>query len=183
MAYAYLPAREIDGGTHGMAILSRRPISNLRFMDLPFFGTSIRSDGRVALAATVAGVDVVNIHLFLQLSLSERIVQLAPATRSLLDRAIIGGDFNTNPYGWTDMLPNVALDPISDIDGAAVVDDAMVEFGYQAATRDSGPTHRSPHEELRLDSIYVRDLETIGSQVLRQADLSDHWPLWVDVVL
>lgn len=182
MAYVYLPSRVEGAGTHGMAILARRELGNVRFMDLPRFDTSLRTDGRVALAVEVAGVDIVNIHLRLQLGISERILQLAPATRDLAAVAIVGGDFNTNPYAWVDMLPVAPTDPITDLDAAAIVDGMMAERGFDAATATSGPTHHSLAGQLRLDSIYSRGLEPGPPSVERSIDLSDHWPVWVDLV-
>jgi endonuclease/exonuclease/phosphatase family metal-dependent hydrolase len=181
MAFVYLPAKMVNGGTQGVAIFSRRRLANVRFMNLPFFGTSIRSDHRVALAVEIDGLDVVNLHLFLQLGIAERILQLGPATEDLLPVALIGGDFNTNPYAWGDMLPVVVTDPITNVDVARVVDDAMAEFGFDAATRASGATHNAPGTNFRLDSIYTRGLEVGAPRVERSVSLSDHWPLWVDV--
>lgn len=181
MAYVYLPAKSVDGGTLGVAILARRPLSNVRFIDLPFFRTSIRDDTRVGLAVQMAGIDIVNVHLFLQLGLAERIMQLAPATEDLAPVAVLGGDLNTNPYAWADMVPIVPLEPISDIDVPGIIDDAMREFGFDPATAEAGPTHHSPVSELRLDSIYTRGLMSENAVVERGVELSDHWPLRVDV--
>lgn len=185
MAYVYLPSRQLGGGdgTHGMAILARRPMSEVRYMDLPFFGTSIRSDIRPALAVKIDGIDVVNIHLRLQLGIAERIIQLSPATRDLSTPSILGGDFNTNPYAWSDMIPILVDDPIVDLAVDEIVDDAMRDFGFDAATASSGATHDTPLSPLRLDSIYSRGLEIGESRVERSVDLSDHWPLWVDLAV
>lgn len=183
-AFVYLPARREGESTHGMAILARREMSDVRFMDLPRFDTSIRTDGRVGLAVAVEGIDVVNVHLRLQLGVAERVAQLDPATRDLAPLTIFGGDFNTNPYAWLDMLPVVATDPISDLDVAAILDEVMIDRGFDAVTATSGPTHSSLAGELRLDSIYSRGLGAAGApSVERDIELSDHWPLWVDLVL
>jgi endonuclease/exonuclease/phosphatase family metal-dependent hydrolase len=183
MAHVYLPSRSIDGGgTFGMAILARRPLANVRVMDLPFFGTSLRRDRLVALAVDMQGIDVVNVHLRVQLGIAERIVQLEPATRDLAPLAILGGDLNTNPYAWSDMIPVVPSEPITDVDVPAIVDAAMAELGgFDAPTAGAGPTQRSPAGELRLDSIYSRGFEAIAARVERSVDGSDHWPLWIDL--
>lgn len=181
MAHVYLPSKHIDGGTSGMAILARHPLADVRFMNLPFFGTSLRRDRLVALAVDMGGIDVVDVHLRVQLGIAERIVQLEPTTRDLGDRAVLGGDLNTNPYGWSDMVPVVTSEPITDIDVPAIVDRAMADFGFDAATADSGPTQRSPAGELRLDSIYSRGLPPLEVNVARDVGGSDHWPVWVEL--
>lgn len=182
MAYVYLPSKSLDrGGSSGVAILARHPLADVRFMNLPRFGTSLRRDRLVALAVDMGGVDVVNVHLRVQLGIAERIVQLEPTTRDLGDRVALGGDLNTNPYGWSDMIPLVPSEPITDFDVPSIVDEAMADFGLDAATADSGPTQRSPAGELRLDSIYCRGLEPLGVTVERGVGGSDHWPVWVDL--
>lgn len=179
MAFVYLPARPLTRGTHGMAILARHPLSDVRFIDLPFFGTSIRRDRRVALAVEMLGIDVVNVHLRVQLGIAERVVQLEPSTRELRDLAVLGGDLNTNNWAWSDVIPIVPTEPLTDVDVPRVIDDVMVNFAFDAASADSGPTHDTPAGSLRLDSIYSRGFEPLSVQVERDVELSDHWPVWV----
>ncbi|MBT8493695.1 MAG: endonuclease/exonuclease/phosphatase family protein, partial [Deltaproteobacteria bacterium] len=181
MAYVYAPARKEGEGTHGLAVLSRSDIRNVRVMTLPDFQTVVRDRRRIALAVEVEGIDVVSIHLDLQLGAGERVQQLLAATSGLGEQAIIGGDLNTNPYAWIDVVPVVPIGAVSELEVPALVDDAMADAGFPANTAGSGPTHQSPAGELRLDSVYARGFEVDDAGVSRDSELSDHWPVWVQL--
>src|SRR5262249_11231933 len=51
MTWVYAPGRPKDDGTHGIAIMSRYPLSHAEVMTLPRF--QVKQERRIALAATV----------------------------------------------------------------------------------------------------------------------------------
>ncbi len=188
MAFAYAPARTVgDDATHGLAILSRYPLERIEVMALPDFEFPIRDRRRIALAADVVfpsgqRLRAIDVHLDTRLNITQRVQQLYPATELGSEPIALGGDFNTNPYVWVDgTVPLAPINTVSDLDQARLLDDFMIELGYAAPTADSGPTHRAGPIELRLDSIYVRDLQPRAFGVARGVDLSDHKPLWLEL--
>ncbi|MFQ5694702.1 MAG: endonuclease/exonuclease/phosphatase family protein [Terriglobia bacterium] len=104
--YVYAPARRTDtGGTHGLAILSRFPLSGVKIIPLPQFSLRFNTRRRIALAATVAVGDrslrLYNLHLDTRLNTKDRLAQLRPVVEAArahpASGAGVGGDFNTNP--------------------------------------------------------------------------------------
>jgi endonuclease/exonuclease/phosphatase family metal-dependent hydrolase len=126
---------------------------------------------------------VVNVHLDTRLNVTTRIEQLRPAAIDLPERAIVGGDFNTNPAAWIGNTVPVLLPVKGDSDQAPVLDDYMAALGYHCPTASFGPTAPIPVLQVRLDSIYLRGLAATAGRVERDVDVSDHWPVWVDVPL
>lgn len=186
MNYVYAPARDIDGGTHGLAIFSRHVITDAQVMRLPRVDMHIRPRERIALAADleVGGVPlrVVDLHLDTRLNVTQRIQQLRPAVLDEPGSVVVGGDFNTNPYAWVEgAVPLTAVRGVAGLEQDEVIDDYMAAIGYAAPTQDSGPTQDAIVEQLRLDSLYTRGVEPLGSGVVADADVSDHLPLWVDL--
>ena len=183
MSYAYAPARDVGGGaTHGLAILTRHELSGVEVMQLRSFEFHINSRKRIALAAYVDELRVINVHLDTRLNITERVLQLDPVVATSPETVAVAGDFNTNPYIWVDgTVPLTNVDAVSDFDQASVLDGYMADNGFDTPTRDSGPTQDARVVELRLDSIYTRQLPVSDTGVVRGLGLSDHRPLWVDV--
>jgi endonuclease/exonuclease/phosphatase family metal-dependent hydrolase len=186
MGFVYAPERFEGDGTHGIAILSVYPLSHVAVMQLPQVDLPWSERQRIALAADVQVGDqifrVINTHLDTRLSIPQRILQLRPAIIDAPERAIVGGDFNTNPYMWVDgSIPQVPTQTVTGTDQAAQFDDYMRHLGFATPTAGSGPTQHTPVLDSRLDSIFVRDFAASPGKVEREIDLSDHWPLWIDV--
>ena len=188
LEYAYAPSREKQEGTHGLAILSAHPISDFAVMRLPRADVPRTGAPRIATEIDITVDDVlvrvVNVHLDTTLNVVERVLQLRPAAIDQPDPVILAGDFNTNDFVWAgDVLPLLPLASALDTRQAGQLDDFMSRLGFAAPTAGWGATERYLGHESRLDSIYVRGLVAIDGGIERDVDLSDHWPLWLDVEL
>ncbi len=184
--HAYAPARVEGDGTHGLAILSRFPLADVEVMRLPRIEQVYRPRDRIALAADVvlgdARLRVVDVHLDTRINITERIVQVHPAVIDLPDRAVFGGDLNINPYVWlANLLPLVTADAVTGFEQAVAFDDYMTAQGFAAPTSTSGPTEANALTELRLDAIYARGVVPGAIGVVREVQVSDHVPLWLEV--
>jgi endonuclease/exonuclease/phosphatase family metal-dependent hydrolase len=184
LGYVYVPAREVrDGGTHGLAILSAFPISDVEKMDLP--ETSRKSQHRIAIRATLdidgTPLTVVDVHLDTKLNTQQRIAQLSPVVMSSLDAQVIAGDFNMSWVQWVDGTVPV-LTSSGAPDQAPVVDGYMRKQGFETPTAESGATEHMFGLEQRLDAIYTRDVMPAYGGVERVGP-SDHWPMWIDLAL
>lgn len=182
LAYAYVPAREREGGTHGLAILSAFPIEDVAKMELPNAG---KGHVRIAVEADIVVGDrrlhVVDLHLETKLNTKERIAQLSPIATGVPATTLIAGDFNTAWVEWVnDTIP--VLSASAATDQAPVVDSYMRALGFDAKSAASGPTEHMYGIEQRLDSIYTRGLTATFGGVARIGP-SDHWPMWIDVTL
>ena len=180
--YVYVPAREREGGTHGLAILSAFPIVGVSKMELPDAG---KGHLRIAVAAEIEvlgrRLHVIDLHLDTKLNTQERIAQLHPIVIDAPATTLIAGDFNTCWVEWVDGTIPV-LSSSRAADQAPIVDSYMRELGFDTPTAGSGPTEHMFGLEQRLDSIYTRGLGVRFGGVERVGP-SDHWPMWVDVEL
>ncbi|MFQ5662459.1 MAG: endonuclease/exonuclease/phosphatase family protein [Terriglobia bacterium] len=183
--YVYAPARATDdGGTHGLAILSRFPLSEVEVFPLKQYNLGFNTRQRIALAATldVAGrpLRLYNVHLDTRINTQERIEQLRSvveaARQHRVSHAVIGGDFNTNPFRW---LFHVL--PVFRSNQAKGVDEFMKESGFETSFVSNGSTSRKPLLRMRIDSLYSRGLRVAAFGVERSVDVSDHFPLWMDI--
>jgi hypothetical protein len=57
----------------------------------------------------------------------------------------------------------------------------MRSIGFQTPTAELGETVPFPGFKPRLDSIYIRGLNSVQGGVERNISVSDHWPLWLEV--
>lgn len=183
LASAYAPGHLQDRGTEGVAILSRWPLSDVEVIELPYHDVVVNSARRVAVAATTLTPDgpvrLYAVHLDNRISPTARVAQLAP----VLDRAqawpgpvVIGGDFNTSPFSWVGAVVPV---PTGSQDDA--VERAVRAAGLTTPVTGSGPT--SAWLSMRLDAIYTRGAAVRDFGVSHDVRLSDHLPLWADVLL
>jgi len=182
MHYAYAPAyARYDGGSHGIAVLSRFPLRDVEVIELPRFEVYFNSARRIALGATVAvgggALRVYSVHLDNRVNPSARLRQLAP----VLERAerdtgavIIGGDLNTTPFHW---FANVI--PVVWAGQAERLETAVRARGYATPAVGAGAT--SKWFGMRLDALFTRGLTPLEAVVDRSVRMSDHLPLWVDV--
>jgi len=184
--FVYAPARTTrSGGTHGLAILSRYPLSEIEVLDLPRNDLGSKTRHRIALGATVEAAGrrlrLYNLHLDTRINIEERLAQLAPvveaARRQPLEAVVIGGDFNTNPFRWAwgGRLPWFRSNQ------ATVVDSFMDARGFGTPLTESGFTTHRKLWKVRLDSIYVRGMVTGEFDVEEEVDVSDHLPVWLDL--
>jgi endonuclease/exonuclease/phosphatase family metal-dependent hydrolase len=184
MHWAYAPGYGLsEGGSHGVAILSRFPLADLEVIELPYYHVVVNSARRVALAATIAlgerNVRIYSVHLDNRINPSRRRQQLAPvfaAADRFRGPAIIAGDLNTSPFCWGGGL--VPL-PCGQQDDA--VESQARGHGFATPLAEGGPT--SKWMAMKLDAIYVRQLVTRASAVEHAVRLSDHLPVWLDVEL
>lgn len=189
MGYVYAPERVEGDGTHGPAILSPWPLRRVQIMELPYADLAVSKAPRIALAAEVVIGDqvlhVIDLHLDTRLNAIERILQMRPAVLDAPWPTIVGGDLNTNPFAWAgDTLPQLPAGTVVDSDQAPVIDDYMRHLDYATPTAALGPTLRfAGLIDTRLDAIYTRGVASVPGAVERTVTLSDHWPLWIDVVL
>lgn len=188
LGWVYAPARPEGDGTHGLAVFSPYPLENLQVMELPFVDLPISDHRRIAVALDVRlgarTLHVVNLHLDTRLNVTDRIVQLRPAVIDAPDQVLVGGDFNMNAYVWAEgAVPLVPVDSLADSDQAPIIDDYMGALGFATPTAALGATQQLGPVDSRLDAIYARGLVVVPGAVERDVDESDHWPLWVDLVL
>ena len=189
MGYVYAPERIQGSGTHGTAILSHWPLERVQVMRLPFADQAVSSAPRIALAADVRVggfvLRVIDMHLDTRLNITDRILQIRPAVLDAPPPVVVGGDFNTNPYGWLgESVPEVPAGSIVETDQAIVLDDYMRHIDYATPTSELGPTVEfSGVLDARLDSIYTRGVASEPGAVERSVTISDHFPLFIDVLL
>ncbi len=185
MGWFFAPARPtLDGrGTFGNAILSRFPLAGFEVLDLPHADNklqriAIRCD--LDLGATTASV--MTTQLDTTINFTTRVLQLHPAVIDAPPLAIIGGDFNTNPYLWDHGdVPVVPDSVVVDTDQATMLDDYLHGLGFADGTAALGNTEVRYGVESRLDAVFGRDVATGDGAVVRTIGFSDHWPVWVDV--
>jgi endonuclease/exonuclease/phosphatase family metal-dependent hydrolase len=182
MSYAYAPGYGLPGGgSHGVAILSRFPLSDFELIELPRHHVVVNSARRVALGATLrlsgGALRIYSVHLDNRINPAARARQLAPVFEASLAYAgvptIIAGDMNTSPFCWS-----FGLVPLP----CGMQDDRL-----DAMARQQGfdtPTAHLPATSkwlsMRLDAIYTRGLTVDEVGVDGGARLSDHLPVWID---
>jgi endonuclease/exonuclease/phosphatase family metal-dependent hydrolase len=180
----YAAARPAGNGTHGLAILSRRPLRDPEVVGLPEYDLVYSTRRRIGLGATV-DVDgrplrIFNVHLDTRLQPQQRMGQLEPvaARASELSRAIVGGDLNTINC-VTSLLPALPL-PLPGYEQGPLLDRFMRAHGFAAPLEAVGGTGPLG---MRLDALYVKGVRVTGAGKVDTGSVSDHVPLWMDVAL
>ena len=181
MEYAYAPRYGVDaGGTHGLAILSRRSLTDLEVIELPTYNLFYNRGRVIALAATVQiggrATRLYNTHLDTRITPRERLHQLRP----MLERAradaplptIVAGDFNSTPLSWC-----LRCLPIPGSGNNAKISRLMQEYGFGMAARKPKGTTR--FLGFCLDWIYTRGLVIQEYGVRDDVRVSDHYPVWI----
>jgi len=185
MSHSYAPGYGIgDAGSHGVAILSRLPLSDVEVIELPRYHVVVNSARRVALGATVGvgskSLRVYSVHLDNRINPSDRRAQLAPVFTHALARpelaVVVGGDLNTSPFCWVGHLV-----PIPCPRQSSALEALARSRGFETPAVHSGPT--SKWLDMRLDALYTRGLVAKRVAVEDNVSLSDHFPLRVDVQL
>ncbi len=181
MASLFAPGHQQDGGTSGVAILSRWPLRDPQLIELPYRHAVMNSARRIALAATIdtAGgpLRLIAVHLENRINPAARVSQLAPALAhaGAFDGAVVlGGDMNTSPFSWIGHLIPIPTGAQDDR-----LDAAARAAGLQTPVADVGAT--SQWLGMRLDAIYTRGVRAGDRGVALGVRASDHLPLWLDV--
>lgn len=175
----YAPAYRLkQGGEIGLAILSRYPIRESQIIPLPAFDLTFRSRQRIALEAIADApsgpLTILNVHLDTRISFAQRKQQLEPLLERLshdASRAVIGGDFNTNPFQWKfGLLPYPSTRT-----QASQISRLFAAKGFQSAFPLGKQTHDLP--AFQLDWMFTKQWSPVETEVfpLRQ---SDHHALW-----
>ncbi len=166
------------GSVQGLAILSRYPILERHVISLPEFNLRWRSRHRIALGALVetpAGrIYVYNVHLDTRLNLDQRLLQLRPVVAEA-SRAegpvLVGGDFNTNPFGWFQHTIPLLFGPGQPVG----VQQYMNGLGFKSAFPRKTVTSR--WLRMQLDWIFLRGLR-VESAADRPMKFSDHYAIY-----
>ena len=159
----------------GVALLSPYPLADVERIVLPHAGPGGRR--RVALGATVRfdpvrQVRVYTVHAETRLAIAKKTEQW----RAVLDsldarhpkemRVVVLGDFNT----------------IKDKDVRAarrLFDEAQFNTPFP----DNTSTWKTLFFKLKLDWLWLRNLDATAHGIAHHVKFSDHWPLWVKVRL
>jgi len=184
--FIYAPARDIflNRGTHGLAILSKKPLQKVKTVKLPFYKLLFRSRPRIALVASAffygKEINLVNIHLDTTLNSRERILQVQEVMPALENNEklpiIIGGDFN--------MIPLLVMGrgvPVFYSNQKKKLHAFFRKQGFETKCETSGHTLRRGMVRFQLDGIYSKNASIVQSQVERAVRVSDHLPMWADV--
>lgn len=166
-----------DGGSQGLAILSRYPLLDAAVIPLKRFDLKFKQRNRIALAATVHSsvgtVRLVNVHLDSRLNTDERLEQLdgaLDATAGVAVPIVIGGDFNTGNFSWPTRWMPIPFARQTD-----AVLEVMTRRGFETPFASTGPTFKNLN--LKLDWIFSKGLTPVASGIdtLR---VSDHRAIW-----
>jgi endonuclease/exonuclease/phosphatase family metal-dependent hydrolase len=160
-----------DEGDTGVALLSRFALSDVTRIDLPWHECPWRP--RLAMAATLkAGpqsVRLINAHVDPHAAVGGQLEQL----EVLVDHAnqfegptLILGDFNT-------LTRRKALETRNYLESQ----------GFATPFRTGMPTWRGFGLRLHADWIFTRGAEIKRFGVARPLNVSDHWPIWAEVIV
>lgn len=173
--YVYYPAsiHSHHNKNFGNAILSRWPIVNSEKLILPH--RNPRNDQiRIAVRALISlgdiEVPVYSIHTETfwldRQSREDQIKYLTDQIDPTYTYVIAGGDFNT-------LTPN----------SVEVLEEQIGKAGLDRVSADAGQTVGIGDVGITLDHIFARGMSTIDSGVAEDVTASDHFPLWVDLLL
>ena len=169
-------ARSTDEEETGVAIMSPFPISDVRRMVLPHNGPNQRR--RVALAATVrihdTDVRVYSMHGETRIDMDKKLEQMSTLLADIKRYpktmpVILVGDLNT----WE---PDAARKTIK------LFSDAGLHTPFGSQKTFSRRALFIPIE-FRLDWVWLRGFKVLTYGIDKKINLSDHFPLWVNVML
>jgi endonuclease/exonuclease/phosphatase family metal-dependent hydrolase len=155
-----------DAGDTGVALLSRIPLSNVTRIDLPWQECPWRP--RLAMAATVSDVRIFNAHVDPHAACDGQLAQLeviADQAEAVGGRVIIMGDFNT-------LSREKCLETRNFLESR----------GYKTPMPTGTATWRGAGLRMHADWIFARGLEFVRWGVARPLHVSDHWPIWAELV-
>lgn len=170
-----------DGGSQGLAILSRYPLDDIEVIPLKRFDLAFHQRNRIGLAVTVrtpfGPVRAVNAHLDTRINTDERLEQLTGVIDAISrfdGVSVIGGDFNTGDFRWVTRwfpVPFVARQQDA-------VREALEERGFATPFGSTGATYK--HFPLKLDWIFSKGLRPVSSGI-DDVGFSDHHAVWVTI--
>jgi endonuclease/exonuclease/phosphatase family metal-dependent hydrolase len=160
-----------DPGDTGVALLSKFPMTDVTRIDLPWHECPWRP--RLAMAGTVrvgsAQVRIFNAHVDPHAAADGQLAQLEVITEQAALTSlptIILGDFNT----LSDRKVKETRQYIE-------------AKGYKSAFPSGTATWRGAGIRLHADWIFTKDVVVERWGVARPLNVSDHWPVWVEVRL
>jgi endonuclease/exonuclease/phosphatase family metal-dependent hydrolase len=155
-----------DSGDTGVALLSRLPLSDVTRIDLPWEECPWRP--RLAIAATVSQIRIFNAHIDPHAASGGQLAQLsviADQADAIADPTIIMGDFNTLSR-----------------EKCVETRKFLESRGYTTPFPTGTATWRGAGLRMHADWIFSRGLRIARWGVARPLHVSDHWPIWAEVV-
>ena len=159
-----------DSGDTGVALLSRLPLTDVTRIDLPWHECQWRP--RLAIAATISvgpqQVRLFNAHIDPHAAINGQLEQLevvAAQAEAATMPTIILGDFNT-------------LSRQKCIDTRKFLESQ----GYMTPYPTGTATWRGGGLRMHADWIFVRGVKIERWGVARPLNVSDHWPIWAEIV-
>jgi endonuclease/exonuclease/phosphatase family metal-dependent hydrolase len=160
-----------DPGDTGVALLSRFPLSDVSRIDLPWHECPWRP--RLAMAATInvghLRLRLFNAHVDPHAAAGGQLAQLEAITEqaalSTLPTIILG-DFNT-------LSKNKQTETLRFLESK----------GYKSAFPSGTTTWRGAGIRLHADWVFTKDVTVERWGVAKPLNVSDHWPIWVEVSL
>ena len=160
-----------DEGDTGVALLSRLPLSDVVRIDLPWQECPWRP--RLAMAATLNSgphqLRIFNAHVDPHAAVGGQLAQLEAITEQASATTlptIILGDFNTLSKKKCTETRRF-----------------FESKGFQTTFPTGTPTWRGAGLRLHADWVFTKDIQVEKWGVARPLDVSDHWPIWVEVSL
>jgi len=160
-----------DRGDTGVALLSRLPLRDVKRIDLPWQECPWRP--RLAMAATLSigphQIRLFNAHVDPHAASDGQLAQLeviAAEAETATVPTIILGDFNT-------LSRQKCLDTRQFLEAQ----------GYSTPYRTGTATWRGAGLRMHADWIFTRGVRVERWGVARPLNVSDHWPIWVEVAL
>ena len=161
-----------DAGDTGVALLSRSPFASVERVDLPWNVCQWRP--RLCIHGTFS-VGSTSLHIFnshidtharidAQLAQHEEVLRRADVHAEQGEPVLLVGDFNT--------LSRSA---------AKHVRGFLESRGYTTPFRDGTTTWRAGLIRLQPDWIFARNLRIVRHGVTALREVSDHFPIWVEV--
>lgn len=160
-----------DTGDTGVALLSRFPLLEVTRIDLPWQECQWRP--RLAVAATIAvggkDIRIFNAHVDPHAGVDGQLAQLeviaAQADATTLPTIVLG-DFNT-------LSRQKCIE----------TREFLEAHGYTTPFPTGTATWRGSGLRMHADWIFVRGVEIERWGVARPLNVSDHWPIWAEVVV
>jgi len=160
-----------DSGDTGVALLSRLPLQDVTRIDLPWQECQWRP--RLAIAATISvgpqSVRIFNAHVDPHAAVDGQLAQLeviaAQAEATTLPTIVLG-DFNT-------LSKQKCIETREFLEAR----------GYTTPYPTGTPTWRTVGLKMHADWIFVRGVKIERWGVAKPLNVSDHWPIWAEVVL
>lgn len=160
-----------DSGDTGVALLSRLPLHDVTRIDLPWQECQWRP--RLAVAATIAvgsqPVRLFNAHVDPHAAVGGQLAQLeviAGQAEAATIPTIVLGDFNT-------LSSQKCIETREFLEAR----------GYTTPFPTGTATWRTVGLKMHADWIFVRGLKIERWGVARPLSVSDHWPIWAEIVI